>query len=128
MVRNLNSNRLTRSKQLNKFTCNPVTQDNQNFQLLDCDTILKFQKQFNFLHLGLVQVGVKPMTRLHLNKFVICTLRDMRHHDSDDSLLGVIKSSLAHGPIYFEYFPNFEVSLVDPTILKTLTLDIQPIH
>lgn len=53
------------------------------------------------------------------------SLRDKRHLRFNDSLLGCITSSLSEGPVYFNSFPNFSVSLLDPTILKTLTLTIQ---
>ena len=52
-------------------------------------------------------------------------LRDTRHIQFDDSLLGTIQTSLSCGPIYFDCFPNFTVSLHDPHIMKALTLNIK---
>lgn len=52
-------------------------------------------------------------------------LRDKRHLRFNDSLLSCITPSLSERPVYFNSFPNFSVSLLDPTILKTLTLNIQ---
>ena len=37
----------------------------------------------------------------------------------------MVESSLYQGPIYFNCYPNFSVSLIDETILQTLELDIE---
>ena len=37
----------------------------------------------------------------------------------------MVESSLYNGPIYFNCYPNFAVSLKDKTVLKTLELDIE---
>jgi hypothetical protein len=52
-------------------------------------------------------------------------LRDGRFKIYQDALLGMIESSLYKGPIYFDCYPNFAVSLKDKTVLKTLELDIE---
>ena len=52
-------------------------------------------------------------------------LRDTRHLNFDDILLGVVQSSLSSGPVHFDCFPNFTVSLHDPYVLKALTLNIK---
>ena len=64
------------------------------------------------------------MFRLELDTPVLTILRDKRHKDFSNSLLGIIESNLANDPVYFNCFPNFMVSLDDPHILKTLSLDI----
>lgn len=82
------------------------------------------QKGYKFLHIGLVQVAVKPLTRDGLNTSLLLCLRDKRHLRFNDSLLGYITSTLSEWPVYFNIFPNFSVSPLDHTILKTLTLNI----
>ncbi|KAI5324360.1 hypothetical protein L3X38_033433 [Prunus dulcis] len=42
-----------------------------------------------------------------------------------DSTLGIIESSLCNGPVHFDCYPDFTVSLSDPHILRTLTLNIK---
>ena len=37
----------------------------------------------------------------------------------------MVESSLYKGPIYFDCYPNFAVSLTDETVLQTLELDIE---
>ncbi len=40
-------------------------------------------------------------------------------------LLGMVESSLYEGPIYFNYHPNYSLSLYDPTLLHALELNIK---
>jgi len=51
-------------------------------------------------------------------------LRDACFTDWQDSLLGVIEATMHDGPVYFDCFPDFTVSLSDSHILKVLTLSI----
>ena len=37
----------------------------------------------------------------------------------------MVESSIFQRPIYFNYYPNFAVSLTDETVLQTLELDIE---
>ena len=83
------------------------------------------EKDHKFLHIGLVQVGVKPLIREGLNNSILMALRNTRHVRFDDNLLGTMKSSLSGGPVHFDCFPNLTVALNDPHILKVLTLNIK---
>ncbi|KAI5339094.1 hypothetical protein L3X38_018366 [Prunus dulcis] len=71
------------------------------------------------------QVAVKPLTRLGLKASILLCLRDARFTEFSDSTLGVIESSLCNGPVHFDCYPYFTVSLSDPHILRTLTLNIK---
>ncbi|EYU18271.1 hypothetical protein MIMGU_mgv1a021967mg [Erythranthe guttata] len=73
----------------------------------------------------MIQVGLKPATRLGLNTSAVICVRDKRHNKFHDSLLGIVESSLCDGPIYFSCFPNFTLSLTDPTLMHALCLDIK---
>ena len=80
--------------------------------LFSPSTLTTHQKEgHNFLHIGLVQVGVKPLIREGLNCSILMAIRDTRHIRFEGSLLGTIQTSLSSGPINFDYFPNFTVSL-----------------
>ncbi|XP_055822031.1 uncharacterized protein LOC129890517 [Solanum dulcamara] len=63
---------------------------------------IRYQKEFKFLHIDLVQVAVKPLFRKGLNIPICMLLRDDRLLNFDDSLLGVLESNLANGPVYYE--------------------------
>ena len=39
--------------------------------------------------------------------------------------MGIIQSSLAHGPVYFNVYPNLQLSLTDNNILDALTLNVK---
>ena len=53
------------------------------------------------------------------------SLRDTRHNDFYDSLIGTVETSLGHGPVYFNCFPNKTMSLLDRNILDSLFLNIR---
>jgi hypothetical protein len=76
------------------------------------------------LHVGSVQVAVKPLTGLEINASVLLCLRDARFINFRISILGMIQSSLFNGPIHFDVFPNLTLSLDDINILKALTLNV----
>jgi hypothetical protein len=96
-----------------------LKQSFETIQLLSCQEIDKNINNFSFIHFGLVQVAVKPLTRQRLNTSVFLGLRDGRFRIYRDALLGMVESSLYKGPIYFDCYPNFVVSLKDETVLKT---------
>ena len=56
-------------------------------------------KDHKFLHIGLVQVGVKPLIREGLNNSILMALRDTRLIRFNDNLLGTIESSLSNDPV-----------------------------
>ncbi|XP_024992539.1 uncharacterized protein LOC112526483 [Cynara cardunculus var. scolymus] len=103
----------------------PISQGYSTFQLLSTKRIKQHQQKYNFLHLGMIQVALKPATRLGLNTSVLVCLHDKRNLKFHDSLIGVIESSLCDGPIYFSCFPNFTLSLNDPHLMRALSLDIK---
>jgi hypothetical protein len=100
-----------------------LKQSFETIQLLSRKEIDKNIDNFSFIHFGLVQVVVKPLTRQGLNTSVFLGLRDGKFYQ--DALLGMVESSLYKGPIYFNCYPNFTVSLTDETMLQTLELDIE---
>ena len=81
-------------------------------------------KNFSYLHIGLVQVAVKPLTRKGINASILICLRDAIFKDFRTSILGMITSSLFGGPVYFNCYPDITLTLDDPTIVKALTLNI----
>ncbi|KAK9988116.1 hypothetical protein SO802_028355 [Lithocarpus litseifolius] len=83
------------------------------------------KKGHHFLHIGLVQVGVKPLIRSGLNNSVLLALRDTRHIRFNDSLLGTVQASLSNGQVHFDCFPNFTVHLHDNNVMQALTLNIK---
>ena len=66
-------------------------------------------KKFSYLHIGLVQVAIKPLTRKGINASVLICLRDARCKVFSDSILGMITTSLYDGPVYFNCYPNISI-------------------
>jgi hypothetical protein len=102
-----------------------LKQSFETIQLLSRQEIDKNINNFSFIHIGLVQVAVKSLTRQGLNTSVFLGLRDGRFTVYQDALLGMVESSLYNGPIYFDCYSNFAVSLKDKTVSKTLELDVE---
>ncbi|KAG5571278.1 hypothetical protein H5410_061044 [Solanum commersonii] len=84
-----------------------------------------YRTDFNYLHIGLVQVVSKPLFRKGLAIPVCVLLQDDRFLNFYDSLLGVLQSNLVDGPIYFNCYPNFFVDNNDPNVIDSLTLNIK---
>ena len=83
-------------------------------------------KKFSYLHIGLIQVVVKPLTRKGINAYVLMCLRDARFKNFADSILGMITASSYDGLVYFNCYPDISLALDDPNIVKALTLNIAP--
>ena len=97
----------------------------ETMQLFSTDSINWHKEKYAFLHIGLVQVAIKPLTREALNTSILLCLRDDRHLRFNDSLLGMMETSLHNGPLYFNCYPNFALSLSDRNIMDALTLNIK---
>jgi len=103
-----------------------LNKDHELCQLFSPESIKRHRKEgHKFIHIGLVQVAIKPLTRRGLKASVLLGLRDAHFIDWEDSLLGLIEASMHDGPVYFDCYPNFTISLSDPHILKALTLSIR---
>ncbi|QHO17048.1 polyprotein [Arachis hypogaea] len=97
----------------------------EEFHLLTKQSIREHARHYRYLHIGCVQVAVKPLIREGLNASILMCLRDIRHNDFQDSLIGTVETSLGHGPVYFNYFSNKTVILLNLNILDSLFLDIR---
>ena len=73
----------------------------------------------------MIQVVTKPLTRLGLNTSIVMCLRDNRHLDYRDSIIGAIQVGLNDGPVYFQCFPNFTIRLRDADILDSVVLHVK---
>ncbi|KAL9242672.1 hypothetical protein vseg_016652 [Gypsophila vaccaria] len=96
----------------------------RSFKLI-CSELLDgcfVNKKHKFLHLGLVQVSIKPLVRDGVETPIIVYLRDSRHQNFKNSLLAVVSTNLSEGAFYFNCFPGFSVSLTDSSLAEVLTL------
>ena len=104
-----------------------LNQNLESLQLLSQNTINHYRKKFNYIHIGLVQVAIKPLFRLGLDIPIFVCLRDARSTKFTDSILNMIDSNLTNGPVYFNHYPNFSMNINDPSILLSLALNINKI-
>ena len=103
-----------------------LSKEHETCQLFSPEQIKSHRKDgHNYIHIGLVQIAVKPLTRRGLNTSILLCLRDARFTNFSDSILGMIESSLYNGPIHFDCFPDLTISLSEPHMLKALTLNIK---
>ncbi|KRG94666.1 hypothetical protein GLYMA_19G100300v4 [Glycine max] len=103
----------------------PLGQDiGEEFHLLSKNSIYEHSRKYKYLHIGCVQVAIKPLIDMGIDAAVLMCLRDIRHNQFEDSLIGTVETSLGQGPIYFNCYPNKTVSLIDRNILDSLFLNI----
>ena len=104
-----------------------IGSETETIELLDQKDLEQIQREkFKILHIGAIQVAVKPLTRLGLDKPICICLRDARHNQFQDSLLGLMQANTSFGPVYFTCYPNLELDCMnDKSIHKALTLNIQ---
>ncbi|KAG4963196.1 hypothetical protein JHK82_039868 [Glycine max] len=96
----------------------------EEFHLLSKNSIHEHSRKYKYLHIGCVQVAIKPLIDMGIDAAVLMCLRDIRHNQFEDSLIGTVETSLGQGPIYFNCYPNKTVSLMDRNILDSLFLNI----
>ena len=99
--------------------------DEQTIQLLNKHDIDIFKRNYNYMHIGLVQIAFRPLTLKGLPETFLAALRDARNLNFRKSLMGSIESTLAYGPVYFNTQPNLQLSLTDVNILHALTLNVK---
>ena len=68
-------------------------------------------KKFSYLHIGIVQVAIKPLTRKGINASVLMCLRDARFKIFKNSILGMITASMYDGLVYFNCYPDLTLTL-----------------
>ena len=113
----------------NRFTIKTKERDIQltkpfeTIQLLSKKSMQKhLARNYKYIHVGLVQVSIKPLAKKGLNTSILVVLRDARFHNFQDSLLSSIESSLCSGPVSFDCYPNITISLKDRNILQSMIL------
>ena len=82
------------SKQLIKTTEQSLAlnSDEQTLCLLNKKDIDSYRSQFNFLHIGMVQIAFKPLTLKGLPETFLAALRDARNLNFRQSLMGSIEN------------------------------------
>jgi len=79
---------------------------------------------YRFMHIGLVQVAIKPLLKTGVSAPIYLALRDKRLYHYKSSLLAVIQTNVCKGRICFNCYPNFMVDLTCPMTTEALKLDV----
>lgn len=101
-----------------------ISNKSTHIQLLTPEVLIEHSKKYSYLHVGLVQVTVKPLIKTGLNIVAIISIRDAWHNQPADQLFGLIKTSLHQGPAYFNCGPDITVRLQDSNVHEATTLSI----
>ena len=56
----------------------PISNGLTTIKLLNDESIKKYAKEWNYMHIGLIQIGAKPLMKLGLDTSVLMILRDAR--------------------------------------------------
>ena len=102
----------------------PFQNNDEIIKLLHVQDLAHFFRKYKYIHIGLVQIAFKTLTLLGQNTSIQCTLRDGRCLDWKASLMGDIETSLSHGPVYYNIYPNLSIELMDPNLSEVLELRV----
>ncbi|XP_069144449.1 uncharacterized protein [Solanum lycopersicum] len=102
-----------------------LNSDEQIVQLLNKRDIDIYKSVYTWMHIGMVQIAFKPLTVKGLPETFLAALRDARNIDFRQLLMGLIESTVAYGPVYFNTQPNLQLSLSDRNILDARTLNVK---
>ena len=104
-----------------------IRSETETIELLDLKDLEQIQRErYKILHIGVIQVPAKPLTRLGLDKPICICLGDARHNQFQGFLLGLMQENTSFGPVYFTCYPNLELDCMnDQSIHKALTLNVQ---
>lgn len=97
----------------------------KTLQLLSANDMQKYKSnKYKYIHIGLIQIAFEPLTLLGLNASILATFWDARCLDWKPSLMGIVQTSLSHGPVYFIVYPNLSPSLTDKNLYEALILKL----
>ncbi|XLS81341.1 hypothetical protein HN51_047172 [Arachis hypogaea] len=106
--------------------CKLGTSNNRTITILEEDKLKEHSnKGYNFIHIALIQVAVKPNFRIEINVPILLTLRDTRFQNFNDSLLGILESNCHDGPVFFNYYPIYAMNLKNEYTWQALKLHVQ---
>ena len=73
----------------------PLGQDiGEEFHLLSQNSIYEHSQKYNYLHIDCVHVAIKPLIDMGIDAAILMCLRDIRHNKFEDSLIGMVETSL----------------------------------
>ncbi|KAH1257606.1 polyprotein [Glycine max] len=101
-----------------------ISEIRTDFIYFQKNSIYEHSRKYKYLHIGCVQVAIKPLIDMGIDVAVLMCLKDIRHNKFEDSLIRTVETSLGQGPVYFNCYPNKTMSLMNRNILDSLFLKI----
>ena len=83
------------------------------------------QQGYTHLHFGVMRIGLTLHTRKGLPVIARIALIDSRLKSYQQACIGTVQTTLNAETIFITLFLNFNVSLQDPNLLKTLKVQFQ---
>lgn len=79
----------------------------------------------SLIHLGLIQIVIKHLHKLGLTTLILLVLRDTCIKDFHNLTIVIVESNLKNGPIYFNFHPNYSMSLSNEFTKNSLVIYVQ---
>ena len=85
--------------------------DSENINLISKESMQEIQKRrMNLMHMGLVVIGLKGLTRKNLGTKVLITLYDSRWSESKRSIIGLTEVDMSNNGGIFYCSPDFMIN------------------
>ncbi|CAH8278548.1 unnamed protein product [Arabidopsis lyrata] len=129
LIRPSSSRRVLEYVQSSKFSsCQvPATEEEQFISLNIPEHLPRLWQQqgYTHLHFGVVRIGLTLHARKGLPVVARIALLDSRLKSYQQACIGTVQTTLNAGTVFITLFPNFNVSLQDPNLLKALKVQLQ---
>ncbi|CAN6921606.1 unnamed protein product [Brassica oleracea] len=105
----------------------PATEEEQFISLNIPENLPRLWQQqgYTHLHFGVVRIGLTLHARKGLPVIARIALIDSRLKSYQQACIGTVQITLNAGTVFITLFSNFNVSLQDPNLLKTLKVQLQ---
>lgn len=103
-----------------------ICNKNETINLLVIKLLENHHKEgYRYIHLGLIQIAIKPLHKLGFNTPILLVLRDTRIKYFHNSTIVIVEYNLNDGPVYFNCHPNYSMSLSDEFTKNSLVVYVQ---
>lgn len=107
-----------------KFICNK----HGTINLLDRKLLENHHKEgYHYIHLGLIQIAIKPLHKLGLNTPILLVLCDIRIKYFHNLTIVIVEFNINVGPVCFNCHPNYSMNLSDEFTKNSLVIYVQGI-
>ncbi|PIA24761.1 hypothetical protein AQUCO_35200001v1 [Aquilegia coerulea] len=102
----------------------PINGNKKSIPLITEQDIIRYRQNYHYIHIGLIQIAVKPLHLKGIDCCFLLALRDARCTNYQKSLMGIMESTTSNGLVYCNIYPNLELSLSDDNIMQSVMMDL----